>query len=181
MSEPKSVGGAYAYALVGVLFGAFGVHRFYVGRMFSGFVLSALSIGAVIAFFLAAAGLTSSLLSGYVSAIGGDFTGLAEVERIATSGNVAERFEYVAYFGVPALLWFALDMLLLPSMVRKANAELTAWRTGAQYSQPRKKGVLGGGEKRIAADKKKITNNPDPAKIPDFSDFQPEKLMPPKK
>lgn len=76
---PKSVGVAYAFAL---LLGEFGAHRFYLGRPVSAIIVMVLWLTGIA---------TAWIIIGFVLL-------------------------------VPAFIWWVIDLIMLPGMVREENA-----------------------------------------------------------
>lgn len=113
--KPKSLGSAYAYWFVG-LFICPGLHRFYLGRHVTGFLMILLAlaaIGAVIIGF-------GELYAYYFSLLG---TG---TERIYENPEeiAGKWFSLAAVPAVALLAWMVVDLFLMSRMVEKSRTPM---------------------------------------------------------
>lgn len=123
----KSVGGAYGMAVVGLLLGIVGMQRFYVRRYVSATLMTAVFIAGL---FL----LTWELIVGYyallnqvtgaLAALDGGTPQLGAVPDISSVGRPSDAaLLYGKIAGGVGIAWWAVDLLLIPKMVREFNAE----------------------------------------------------------
>ncbi|MDM5148015.1 TM2 domain-containing protein [Candidatus Persebacteraceae bacterium Df01] len=109
---------AYMMALVGILLGIVGLHRFYLGMNFTGALMLLLFVGGVAFFAIGYAHLLTPLLQ-QLSVSNGDFTqlppnGLFDEE---TKGWFVGGGLLIA----ASLCWLAVDLILMPSLTTQAN------------------------------------------------------------
>ena len=125
MAQPeKSLAAAYGRALLGPVLGIFGLQRYYLHRYFSATVMTMLFIvglmwGVVILLTPHLALLTEVATS---LSFGGLSGNISNIEQQLTAAPPEEQRQRLAYAGSLcgiSVLWWVLDLFLLPGMVRK--------------------------------------------------------------
>ncbi len=155
--------------VLGLLLGIFGLHRYYAGKPVSATLLSLLSIGALLSFFAGYVGQMAELLSGYTAVLqSGNVAGLPDLTESLSLKGMNDWFLWAIALAVPSFLWLLADLFLVPSLVRKANAELMEMHRGYHgYEGASERGrVEGGGKERLQGGD---------GNIPDMSEFRPKK------
>ena len=122
----KTLSGAYGSALLGILLGIVGLHRFYLRRYISATLMTLLFLTGL---FI----LVSELILSYYSLLGSLSTALTDISAggnfsniptIPTTGPLNAK---QAPYGILAcglgVVWWLADMILLPSMVKKYRQE----------------------------------------------------------
>ena len=118
----KTSGKAYMTALVGLLFGVVGAHRFYLEMNFTGMLMLLIFLGGVFCLGIGYVQMLSPLLTAVTS------IGVEGAQALPTDGLISH--ESKGYFIVGSLLclaalcWLAVDLLTMPMLTKKANAKM---------------------------------------------------------
>lgn len=120
----KNVFRAYVMAIIGLLLGVIGMHRFYLELNMSGMLMLFIFIAGIASFAVGYTHLLSPLLlelSALDGVLHGDLSALADKQLISQSPDHKLWFYGGGIMCVASLSWLAVDLLLMRDLVRRAN------------------------------------------------------------
>ena len=117
----KNLAGAFAMAFLGLVLGVFGMHRYYLKQRIYGTLLSSVFLSGLLVIFLSYAGMVNEVLTGYLS-----YSASGNIGHIPDIGMLMVSPPLRVYLGVGlcvvGIVWFFVDLLYLPSAVKKYRA-----------------------------------------------------------
>ena len=118
----KSIFRAYCLAIIGLIFGIIGMHRFYLGFFNTGMLMAMMFFGGVCCFAIGYFHLLAPFLTA-LSSVGGDLAALAKALPADGALNLESKPWFLAGIAlcVSSLCWLAVDLLFMPQLAAKAN------------------------------------------------------------
>ena len=113
---------AYGAAFLGLVLGLVGMHRFYLEYMVSGILMMLILIGGIASLVYGYFLVFAPVIEGLVNAAGGgvNFNDIPDLGQLQQFGKGKWFNIGYALCGV-SLLWFLVDLLFMPELVRRAN------------------------------------------------------------
>ena len=122
LQDEKNIWMAYIFSFLGLILGLVGMHRMYLGFKISGVFMIAITLAGVLSFIYGYFFLVYyPFIEGYVNVLsGGNLSDLPDVSDLGKFNDGSWYYATLAFGGV-SLLWLLVDMLMMSSLVRKAN------------------------------------------------------------
>lgn len=115
----KTVFKAYCIALLGLVLGVIGLHRFYLGFFNTGMWMAGIFFGGVACFAFGYAHLLAPFLK-MLSAAGGDLSALPNTGLLNPESR--QWFAGGSLLCLASLCWLATDCITMHELTRKANS-----------------------------------------------------------
>lgn len=123
MAQQKELSGAYIAAVVGLLLGVLGMHRFYLRHHLSAIVLTLVFVVGLFMFVKEIVVQYQALLGQLLGALssGAALHDIPNLEQEVSPPGNHNRAIAGALCGI-GLIWWVVDLFLLPGMVKRYNA-----------------------------------------------------------